>query len=224
MGEQLCLFERHSPSPAETDKGNYSRALLPGSIPLPRVQFAPRQDPDGHPADRLRDRGPRSLTDSELLSLILQIDGPDAVHDQLGEIGLVGLAQLDQDFFHRSGWDEKRTASLLAAVELARRLARIRIPERQLMDRPDRVADYLTLRYQSDQEVMGALYMDVRRRLIAEREIFRGTLSQVTAAPRDIHSFSGTVEGSRQPGGAAPDHDEVVKAHLGLGLKPEPLG
>jgi hypothetical protein len=50
---------------------------------------------------------------------------------------------------------------VLAAVELARRLALAAVPERQLLTRPAEVATYLALRFrQSDQEVMGALLLD----------------------------------------------------------------
>ena len=36
------------------------------------------------------------------------------------------------------------------------------------------------------QEVMGALYLDTRNRLLAEREIFRGTLNRAAVEPRPI--------------------------------------
>ena len=80
-----------------------------------------------------------------------------------------------------------QSASVLAAVELARRLARLRMPQRRLLNRPHRVADYLWLRYhQCDQEVVGALYLDCRRRLIGEREHYRGGIDRATVEPRAI--------------------------------------
>ncbi len=61
------------------------------------------------------------------------------------------------------------------------------MPRRDLLDRPDAVASYLSLRYaQEDQEVMGALYLDVRNRLILESDIYRGTLSRAAVEPRTI--------------------------------------
>jgi DNA repair protein RadC len=119
------------------------RHVLPGSITLPRVDLSRPADieSDEPPIDRLRLRGPRSLSDAELLSLLHREDDPgvfelDAVRGLLREIGLVGVAQLDESFFYRSGWDEGPTASLLAAVELARRLARIRLPKGWLLKSP----------------------------------------------------------------------------------------
>jgi DNA repair protein RadC len=37
-----------------------------------------------------------------------------------------------------------------------------------------------------EQEVLGALYLDVRNRLLAERELYRGTLSRAAVEPRRV--------------------------------------
>jgi DNA repair protein RadC len=55
------------------------------------------------------------------------------------------------------------------------------------MSRPAEVVSYLTLRYsRHDQEVMGALFLDIRHRLLEEAEIFVGTLSRAAVEPRQI--------------------------------------
>ncbi len=75
----------------------------------------------------------------------------------------------------------------ISAFEIARRVARERIPRRDLLDRPDFVTSYLSLRYRlGDQESMGALFLDVRNRLIGESEVFRGTLSRAAVEPRAV--------------------------------------
>jgi DNA repair protein RadC len=44
-----------------------------------------------------------------------------------------------------------------------------------------------TQRYwQRDQDVMGALFLDIRHRLLGDQEIFRGTLSRAEVEPREI--------------------------------------
>jgi DNA repair protein RadC len=59
--------------------------------------------------------------------------------------------------------------------------------KRELLKRPGPMAKYLMARYgRLDQEVMGAVYLDVRNRLIVASEIFRGTLVRVTVEPRPI--------------------------------------
>jgi hypothetical protein len=87
---------------------------------------------------------------------------------------------------HR-GLSEAQTSALLAAYELACRLARRRISPRRPLSRPDLVAHFLALRYQlRDQEVMGALFLDRHHGLLGETEIFRGTLHRVAVEPRQI--------------------------------------
>jgi len=127
--------------------------------------------------------GVKSLNDEDLVTLLLRGSSGHAAEILQG--GLAGLMQLAPS--SRPGFGKANLAILLAAVELARRLARARIPERRLLDRTDLVADYLYLRYHNpDQEIVGALYLDVRGRLIAEREIYRGTLSRATVEPRGV--------------------------------------
>lgn len=163
------------------------------TILLPRVDLGrPREsEGDESPLERLQRCGARCLSDAELLALVLRLDRPgeaelEDVRDLLRTIGLDGVARLDETFLYSSVWEEGASASVLAAVELARRLARIRLPERRLFDKMAVTADYLTLRYQCGQELMGVLFLDARMGLFAEREIFRGTLRRAAVAPRDI--------------------------------------
>lgn len=59
--------------------------------------------------------------------------------------------------------------------------------EKQVLGAPAAVASYLALRYgMAGQEIMGALYVDTRNRLIAERELYRGTLNRAAVEPRKI--------------------------------------
>ena len=83
------------------------------------------------------------------------------------------------------GLRDAQASTLLAACEIACRLARQRAPDRRPLSRPEEVARYLALRYQQrDQEVMGALFLDVRHRLLGETEVFRGTLHRERGSQR----------------------------------------
>ncbi|MGB6640460.1 MAG: JAB domain-containing protein, partial [Thermoanaerobaculia bacterium] len=56
-----------------------------------------------------------------------------------------------------------------------------------LLTHPEAVATFLALRYGlQGQEVMGALFLDTRNRLIQDNEIFRGTLNRAAVEPRAI--------------------------------------
>ncbi|NJL26630.1 MAG: hypothetical protein HC897_01510, partial [Thermoanaerobaculia bacterium] len=100
--------------------------------------------------------------------------------------GLAGL--VDAHYLpHRPGIGAGEAATLLAAREIACRLAKEAILDRELLDRPAAVSGYLSLRYgRSEQEVMGVLFLDVRNRLIGEMEIYRGTIHRLAVEPRAI--------------------------------------
>ncbi len=149
--------------------------------------------PDERPRQRLLRSGGEALSDPEVLALVLGHGSRDVCSLELArEIleetsGLPGLVGIRPEALQRRGLGEVKAASVLAALELARRLARAEVPEREPMGRPDEVARYLALRYVlRDQEVMGALFLDTRRRLVGMAELFRGTLTRASVEPRQI--------------------------------------
>lgn len=160
-----------------------------------------RDMPSGErPRERLLAHGPGVLTDCELLAILLRTGHSgcsvlDLAYDVLydegrGLGGLPALALLvehDLPSLRRKGLGDAKAATLLAAVELARRLARAQLPERRPLGDVVGVARYLNLRYaRRDQEVMGAIYVDVRGRVISEREHFVGALDRTSVEPRVI--------------------------------------
>jgi len=153
-----------------------------------------RELPQGErPRERLLQQGGSSLADSELLAVLIRTGrrGASAIQmamDVLRESGgLSGLLTATPHSLRRNGLGPAKAASLLAAVELGRRLAREQLLDHEPLSRPVDVARYLALRYHtSDQEVMGALFLDARNLLLGEREMFRGTLSRISVEPREI--------------------------------------
>jgi DNA repair protein RadC len=145
------------------------------------------------PRERLLAQGGGSLADSELLAVLLRTGRVGASALQLGmdvlrEVGgLGGLLTATPQSWRRHGLGPAKAAALLAAVELGRRLAREQLLDREPLSRPVDVARYLALRYNTcDQEVMGALFLDARNRLLGEREMFRGTSSRIAVEPREL--------------------------------------
>jgi len=148
---------------------------------------------DERPRERLLARGARSLGDAELVAVLLRTGraGESALalaRRLLASVGgLSGLATATPEALAGRGVGPAKAAAVAAAVELGRRLARAEIRERDPLGHPAAVASYLTLRYAAlDQEVMGALYLDTRNRMVGERELFRGALNRAAAEPRRI--------------------------------------
>ncbi len=153
-----------------------------------------RELPKGErPRERLLQSGGSSLSDSELLAVLLRtgrvgVSALQMAMDVLRENGgLAGLLTATPHSLRRSGLGAAKAAALLAAVEIGRRLAREQLLDAEPLSRPVDVARYLALRYQTcDQEVMGALFLDARNLLLGEREMFRGTISRISVEPREI--------------------------------------
>ena len=149
---------------------------------------------DDRPRERLLRLGAGALSDCELVALVLRsgvVGTPvlklaaDLLERHGGLSGLVGTDARDLKIDKTLGLS--KAASLLAAVEIGSRIARGQLPMRALLTRPAEVARYLVLKYQMrDQEVMGALFLDIRHRLIADKAIYRGTLHRATVEPREI--------------------------------------
>lgn len=148
---------------------------------------------DERPRERLLAQGARTLGDAELVAVLLRTgqSGESALSLArrllAGVGGVAGLATATPEALAGRGVGPAKAASVAAAVELGRRLARAEVRERDPLGHPAAVASYLTLRYAAlDQEVLGALYLDTRNRLVGERELFRGALNRAVAEPRRI--------------------------------------
>lgn len=146
------------------------------------------------PYDRLVLHGAGCLSDAELVELLIrtELEGstemvPPASNLLTEAGGVTGLFNSDLPFLCFHGMTEAEAVTLLAAGELSRRQARQEFTGEKLMTHPGSVARYLFLRFgKEDQEVMGALLVDPRRRVIAETEIFRGVMNAIRVNPQAI--------------------------------------
>jgi DNA repair protein RadC len=196
---------------------NNSR-VPPRAVPL--IQDLPAED---RPRERLLRNGGSALSDVELLAVLLRTGRPGAsvlevARDLLRSTGgLAGLISSNGNLLRQRGVGAVKASSILAAVELGRRLVRSSVVNRDLLDEPGAVARFVQLRYASlDQEIMGALYLDVRNRLIAESDIYRGTIFRTAVEPRAImkeallHSAFGLILFHTHPAGdPAPSCEEL---------------
>lgn len=145
------------------------------------------------PRERLLKQGSDALSDAELIAVLLRtgrvgVSALQMATELLQETGgLSGLVALTPQMLRRRGLGPAKAATVLASLEIASRVAREQLDERQPLTRPAEVARYLALRFWSrDQEVMGALFLDVKNRLLGEKELYRGTLDRAAVEPREI--------------------------------------
>ena len=153
--------------------------------------------PDTRPREKLLARGAGALSDAELLALLLRtgIVGKSVLqmaHELLqirtqgeGPSGFGGVAGLlgatGQDLRNVKGLGPAKCAEITAVLELARRAMAQQLSERTLFADPGAVKHYLQLHLaQRTQEVFAVLFLDVQNRLLTMKEMFFGTLTQLS--------------------------------------------
>jgi DNA repair protein RadC len=163
--------------------------------------------------ERLVARGASSLTDAELVSVVLDgaasLDVARALIAQCG--GLAALMRASAATLARvRGVGPRRAARLAAGAELARRALAAEVARGDALTSPDAVRDYLRLALAAESvEVFVGLFLDSQHRLIAAEELARGTLAQTSVYPREVvkaalaRNAAAVIFAHNHPSGAA---------------------
>jgi DNA repair protein RadC len=153
------------------------------------------------PRERLLSLGSKHLSTAELLAILL------ATGQGKGKLSAVGLGQhilqqlgqhqrdpLDvlreihpQELMNFPGIGPAKATTILAAVELGKRVFQLRPLERMIVDSPDSAAAALghELMWQS-QEHFAIAMLDVKNRLLGTKVITVGTATETLIHPREI--------------------------------------
>ena len=146
---------------------------------------------DDRPRERLLAHGPRTLSDAELLGILIGCGtiGKNAI--QLarellpGGIGQLAARQPRQLARYR-GMGTAKAARVAAAFELARRAAAEKPIEHPLFEIDGVGAALVRANFRQKQERLGAYFLDARHKIIVQREIFVGTVNRALISTRDI--------------------------------------
>jgi len=146
------------------------------------------------PRERLLREGAQSLSDPELLALFLRVGvkGMNAV--ELGRALLTRFGSLHGLFAASCGemssvrgLGPAKYAQLQAVRELARRAAGEQLQHGCALGSPELVRQYLRLDLgRQAHESFSVLFLDVKNRLLACEEMFRGTLTHTSVYPREV--------------------------------------
>lgn len=153
------------------------------------------------PRERLLERGAKSLSNAELLALLL------GTGQGAGRLSAVGLGHhilktlsaherdpLDvlrdvsaQELMTIQGIGQAKATAILAAIELGKRVLYTQPQDKIVIDDPAIAAAYLSndLMWQT-QERFAVLLLDVKHRVIGRQIISIGTATETLAHPRDI--------------------------------------
>ena len=193
------------------------------------------------PRERLLSRGPHSLTDAELIAILLRVGTKGANAIELGrqllqQFGsLRGMAEMPiSSLLSVKGLKGAKAAQLAAAMELARRIA---LPDKRTHTtiKGTRQAErYLQERLRGlPEEHFRVLYLNRRNRLLDDTLITQGTVDVVRPPVRTIMSralqvnASGLIAAHNHPSGVAEPseadrlltRDPVSYTHLTLPTK-----
>jgi DNA repair protein RadC len=178
-----------------------------------RIKDLPK---DERPRERLREYGPESLRDSDLLAIILKSGFRGTTAVQLGEKILMTFEgdlkrmadNSSKQFEKIKGVGEAKAAQIVAAFELGKRLARFHA-DRDKITSPSDVADLMMskMRY-LQKEIVCVLCLDTKGgvttkgvagnlsddfnwgKKLAETTVFEGTLNASVFHPREIFRFA----------------------------------
>jgi len=183
--------------------------------------------PGERPRERLLAQGAGTLSDAELLAVLLRtgLPGKSAV-----ELGRDLLARFNSiaglfaaDLAGVKGLGPAKRAQFEAARELARRSLKDVLRTGDALTSPGAVRDYLRLAIADlPHEVFVCLWLDAQHRVTACEELFRGTLTQTSVYAREIlkaglrANAAAVIFAHNHPSGAAQPSqaDELLTRNL----------
>ena len=181
---------------------------------------------DDRPRERLLLHGAGSLSNAELLSILLGsgtrgVNAIQLARELLKGGGWRGLNGRDPGNVSKTrGIGMAKASRIAAAFEMSRRLACETFPE-EPEPPPYELEDFGTTLVRTmgghPQERLGAALLDAHRRILDQREIFTGTIANALVSTRDLvvfaittHASTGVVLYHNHPSGIAQPSAEDV--------------
>lgn len=182
------------------------------------------------PREKLLAKGVEALSDAELLAIFLRVGvtGKSAV-DLAREL-LTTFGSLNGIFSAScasltavNGMGDSKYAQIQAVFEMARRALQEDMRARDALNSPQAVRDYLCLRLGNlTREVFVVLFLDAQNRVLAQEELFAGTLTQTSVYPREVvkralhHNAAAVILAHNHPSGVAEPSraDELLTSAL----------
>jgi DNA repair protein RadC len=177
---------------------------------------------DDRPRERLLAHGPETLSNAELVALLLGsgVPGMNAIQlaRELLRDGMTRLRSRDAKFLLAiPGIGPAKIARLSAAFELSRRLLDGEPEEPPAYEASILGRTLMSTYAHQQQERLGAVFLDSRNRILQQREIYVGTLNKAFVSTRDIitgaltHNATGIVAYHNHPSGnPTPSEDDFA--------------
>ncbi len=152
--------------------------------------------PENRPRERLEKQGPQSLSNSELLAIILKSGTKkeniiDLCHNLLSKYGLAGLAKCSmQELTQEHGIGIAKACQIIAMFELSRRNEDPNITNIKKVK--DIILLYKPKLRNLQQEHFVAVYLDSKNNIITDQTITKGIVNASLIHPREV--FHGAIK------------------------------
>jgi DNA repair protein RadC len=169
------------------------------------------------PRDKLLERGVKTLSDAELLAVLLHTgyrdcNALDLARNLLKEFdGISGLIRAEQkSLLACCGVGPAKYARLRAAMELACRQALQEVSAGDVLSSPDETRRFLQYHLGSrNREVFTCLFLDSQHKVLRCEDLFFGTLDGAAVYPREVavralqHGAAAVIFAHNHPSGVA---------------------
>jgi DNA repair protein RadC len=150
--------------------------------------------PDERPRERLVLRGPASLTNGDLLAIILNTGMQGETVTALSQRllteygGLVGLMKLDVvELAQVRGLGPAKAAKLKATMEIASRIVAMGPDQRPKIASPDDVANLVAVEMSAlEQEQLRVVMLDTKHQVLAIRTVYQGSVNQAQVRVAEV--------------------------------------
>jgi DNA repair protein RadC len=145
-------------------------------------------DPEVMPRERLERDGPEVLADHELIAILLRTGTANEGVMQLSRRlleeygGFIGLQRREfAEFLKMGGLGPAKAATLKAALEIGRRVAKMPIDERPAISSPEDVVDLIGYEMAAlEQEQLRVVLLDTRNRIIRAPMVYQGSVNEAS--------------------------------------------
>lgn len=152
---------------------------------------------DERPQEKALKNGVGALSDAELIALIIRTGRQNSSSISLAEEvlsicdeGLFSMGSFDtEDLLKIDGIGPGKASTLMAAVELGKRIAASRKPEKYVADDPDAIAGMFmeNLRYEQ-KEYFKSVIVNTKSEVVSVDNVSVGELSRTLVHPREVFS------------------------------------
>ena len=151
-------------------------------------------DPAVMPRERLEQAGPESLDDHELIAILLRTGTAEEGVLRLSKRllqesgGFIGMQRRD---FHEllafGGLGPAKAATLKAALEIGRRVARLPIEERPAISSPEDVVDLIGYEMAAlEQEQLRVVLLDTKNRIVRATMVYQGSVNEASVRIAEV--------------------------------------